>query len=119
MRIVLLVVLLLQLLSTPAMAGGHLHGWTNHDTSASHPHAGHGPEAAVSTQGDHPATANDASHPDERCCCAFMGHCSSSAVAAQASASTPYSGAAHDASRATAGLARGFDNPPYRPPSFI
>lgn len=123
MRVALIVFLLFQILVAQAgglgMAENHDRGTAGHDTiSFAHSHAASGSHAPAKTPGDHDGET-DASHTHERCCCAFTGHCSSSAVATQAQHGTPSSPAAHGATPVTTGLASGFDSPPYRPPSFL
>lgn len=126
MRVVLAIALLFQLLvAQTGLAGpgtGHEDGLTGHiDTQAqtTHSHADEGAPETVQASGES-ADEGNGSHPHERCCCAFMGHCSSSAVATQTHDDMPFSPAAHRTALAGAFAARGFGIPPYRPPlSFL
>jgi hypothetical protein len=123
MRVALIVALMFQVLVAQAgvlgMGAGHEHGLASHGTTSStHPHARNGAQETVNTPSDS-ADDSDGSQSHERCCCAFMGHCSSSAVATQAPDGMPFSPTAHRTARLSAFAARGFNKPPYRPPSFV
>jgi hypothetical protein len=119
MRVLLIIVLLLQILFAQAIASSHAHGFPDSRATSSQADFASGTQAVAQAR-DHQAHQtghSDAFHADENCCCAFTGHCSSSAVIAQASQGTPFAPVAHGTWRVRAGLARGFDSPPYRPPS--
>ena len=120
MRVTLIVLLVFQVLVAQAgvfgMANGH--DFAGIDTSAAHPHTADGSHTAATVHDGH-ASESDESDTHERCCCAFAGHCSASAVTTPVRDRTPFSPPAHCAPPVTAGLASGFDSPPYRPPSFL
>lgn len=82
--------------------------------SAVHTHAQTASHASAEEQ-----ATDDGSDSHEPCCCAFVGHCSSSAVNDHSLDGPQYPPAAHFASRAVDAVARGFNRPPYRPPSLV
>jgi len=115
MRAFLITLLLLQALvaqaGVPGMSCTHATtGTPSHSAIAGHSHA-----QQTTTAG---RQANDEPPTYERCCCTFMGHCSSTAVGSSTPGGAQFSPATHPASPIVDALARGFDTPPYRPPSL-
>ena len=114
MRAFLILILLLQALvaqaGVPGIACKHAFPGTSEYTADSHVHSQNANTSAH--------TEEDSTQAHERCCCDFVGHCTSSAVDAnQSLAVTQYYPRALKSRLIGESPNRGFDTPPYRPPS--